>query len=264
MPRLTFISKNKKNKGIVFNDKEILSLYFYGVGIANKQGTSFTPEFLEFYIRAAQEEIEKYLGIKIVRQLISERSDYFKNEFAFNGFIKTKYPVGISLSLNGMLGDQAIVRYPKHWLTNNSTGENPTVRQIVMVPNSNVSESSLQSAVFGVNVLNTMGINVRDQIGSYWDIKYITGFKKTPFDLMNVIGKLAAIGLFNILGDIALGTAGLASYSVSIDGLSQSVGTTNSATNAAFGARILNYQKEIKESLQNLEKHYKGIIFSAV
>ena len=105
MPRLTFISKNKKNKGIVFNDKEILSLYFYGVGIANKQGTSFSPEFLEFYVRAAQEEIEKYLGIKIVRQSISERSDYFKNEFAFNGFIKTKYPVGISLSLNGMLGD---------------------------------------------------------------------------------------------------------------------------------------------------------------
>jgi len=74
-----------------------------------------------------------------------------------------------------------------------------------------------------------------------------------------VIGKLAAIGIFNVAGDIALGQSALASYSLSIDGLSQSISTTNSATNAAFGARIINYQKEIKDSLSKLKTYYRGI-----
>ena len=51
----------------------------------------------------------------------------------------------------------------------------------------------------------------------------------------------------------------MANYSLSIDGLSQSVGTTNSATNAAFGARIINYQKELKDSLEKLRAYYRGI-----
>ena len=73
--------------------------------------------------------------------------------------------------------------------------------------------------------------------------------------LLIMVIALAVIGIF------AVGSAepALASYSLSIDGLSQSISTTNSATNAAFGARIINYQKEIKDSLSKLKTYYRGI-----
>lgn len=266
MPRLTFIAKNIKNKGIVINDKELLSLYFYGIEVVNQQGTSINPTFLEFYIKAAQEEIEKFLNIKLIKQKVSERSDYYRNEFRNTGFIRTKLPVRTPLGLKGKLGEQTIVNYPKHWLTANRVNNLPTVRQIVMIPNANINEKQLQESIYGHNLLPTLGFANWEQVGSYWELDYITGFdfEDMPLDIFNLIGKLASFGLFNILGDIALGQAGLASYSLSIDSLSQSVSTTGSATNAVFGARLVTYQKEIKDTLDKLKGIYRGIIFTAI
>ena len=75
----------------------------------------------------------------------------------------------------------------------------------------------------------------------------------------DVIGKLASIGIFNIAGDIVLGQAAIANYSLSIDGLSQSIGTTMSAENSAYSARIRMYKDEIKDSLNRLRNYYRGV-----
>ena len=115
------------------------------------------------------------------------------------------------------------------------------------------------ASVLYSGVLPSLGLNGWREIPNYWTIEYCTGFDTIPEDLLDVVGKLASLGIFNIAGDIALGQAALANYSLSIDGLSQSVGTTNSATNAAFGARIINYQKELKDSLEKLRAYYRGI-----
>jgi len=60
-----------------------------------------------------------------------------------------------------------------------------------------------------------------------------------------VIRKLAAVTLMNIYGDGKF--AAIASRSVNLNSVSESISTTMSATSAAFGARIIQYQKEIKE-----------------
>jgi len=62
---------------------------------------------------------------------------------------------------------------------------------------------------------------------------------------VRAIGLQAAIHPFNILGDLAIG-AGIASMSVSVDGVSRSINTTASAENAAFSARIIQYHKELR------------------
>ncbi len=68
----------------------------------------------------------------------------------------------------------------------------------------------------------------------------------------------AAIGPLNIAGDLIAG-AGIANKSISLDGLSQSIGTTSSATNSGYGARILQYEKQMKHMLEGLRTHYTGI-----
>jgi len=79
-------------------------------------------------------------------------------------------------------------------------------------------------------------------------IDYTTGYENcqdVPDDIRNIIKKLAAVVLMNIYGDGKL--AAIASRSVNLNSVSESINTTLSATSATFGARIIQYQKEIKE-----------------
>lgn len=91
-------------------------------------------------------------------------------------------------------------------------------------------------------------------------VDYTAGFEpgQVPPVIKDVIGKKASFGPLNIAGDL-LGGAGIASQSISIDGLSQSFNTTSSATNAGYGARLIQYEREIKEVLPMLEKYYRGL-----
>ena len=77
-------------------------------------------------------------------------------------------------------------------------------------------------------------------------LDYTTGYATAeliPEDLRDIVGKIAALKMLNAIGDGLL--AGFSSSSISLDGLSESFSSTQSATNAYFGARIGVYQKDI-------------------
>ena len=78
-----------------------------------------------------------------------------------------------------------------------------------------------------------------------------------PVNILDLIGMLASFGPLNIFGDL-IAVAGIANVSLSIDGLSQSIGTTSSATNAGYGSRIIQYTKQIKDQIPLLRRYYKG------
>lgn len=80
--------------------------------------------------------------------------------------------------------------------------------------------------------------------------------------IIKAIGLLAAISPLDIAGDLIAG-AGIGSFSVGVDGLSQSIGTTASATSAGYGARIISYQKQLKDLMGMLRAKYRTVnIFS--
>ena len=66
-----------------------------------------------------------------------------------------------------------------------------------------------------------------------WEVDYVAGIDEKdssmPMSLLQeAINKRAATGILNVWGDLIIG-AGIANQSVSIDGVSQSIGTTQSA-----------------------------------
>jgi hypothetical protein len=93
-------------------------------------------------------------------------------------------------------------------------------------------------------------------------IDYETGYENcqdVPDEFRNIVTKIAACTLMNIYGDGR--TAAIASKSVNLNSVSESISTTMSATNAMFGARIIQYQKEIKEWMkQNRSKYSRTTI----
>ena len=83
------------------------------------------------------------------------------------------------------------------------------------------------------------------------------GFEQNriPTIINNAIGLIAALRILSIAGDLVVG-AGIASSSVGIDGLSQSIGTTASAMYGAYSARMEDYKNELKKIEKILKKVY--------
>lgn len=79
-----------------------------------------------------------------------------------------------------------------------------------------------------------------------------------PADIRQAIGYKAALLPLDVAGDLIAG-AGVASISVGVDGIHQSVNTTASSTNAGYGARVLQYERELKALIPALKAKYKMI-----
>ena len=265
MSSLNYTVKYKKNTGLVMSPTELRDLYFYGVQIRSKDGSEIPTYVWETQIKSAQDEIEGYLGIRFRRQLITETLTFFRDDYINNlPILNTSLPVVKPVTLVGMLNQQQQVRYPIEWLNSYQSSEDcGFARQIHLVPSGSVM--SADTNVILVGVMNMYGLRSLPQIPNYWTVQYLTGYcpTKLPYELLDLVGKFAAIKMFHIAGDLILG-AGIASQSVSIDGLSQSISSTSSATNAGYGARILGYIKDCKETLARIKGRYRGIYFTVL
>jgi len=78
--------------------------------------------------------------------------------------------------------------------------------------------------------------------------------------VFRAVGILSAMLPLNISGDLIAGP-GIAQINLGIDGLSQEIHTTASATNAGYGARVTMYYKELKQIMPKLRGKYKTINF---
>ena len=91
-------------------------------------------------------------------------------------------------------------------------------------------------------------------------IDYTTGWPSSDFvdrDLRNAIGMLGTVNLLNWMGDGLM--AGFSSSSVSLDGLSESFSSTQSATSAYFGARIKQYTDYLKKFCEKNRLKYGNV-----
>ena len=89
------------------------------------------------------------------------------------------------------------------------------------------------------------------QVQLFYLIDYDAGFETSddiPQDLREIIAKQAAVSLLNIIGDGLM--SGFSSSSLSMDGLSESFSSTQSATSAYFGARIKEYKDDISSYIK--------------
>lgn len=79
-----------------------------------------------------------------------------------------------------------------------------------------------------------------------------------PSDIVRAVALKASMLTLDVAGDLIAG-AGLASVSTSMDGLSQNINTTASATNSGYGARVLQFTKEYKELIATLRATYRSM-----
>lgn len=103
----------------------------------------------------------------------------------------------------------------------------------------------------------------QNQYPGGFEFDYTTGYETSDFMpeiLREVIMKVACIATLQWTGDGLL--AGFSSSSISLDGLSESFSSTQSATSAFFGARLLSLQSEVKEWMKHNRFKFSNVAIS--
>lgn len=256
MPSISYNIISSKNDGLALSPSQLISRYFFGIPVIDPQGNLIRNEDLEFYIRAAMEEYEGYLNLKLNKQVFEETLHYTLNDYKSWGYTPTTFPVLCVKSMYGFVGSIKQIEWPNSWLSIKKDSQGSLChRSVYLVPT--VGTVEYGNLVYN-GVIPHSGWMSGQSIPHYWRVLYITSFERIPEDILDAIGKLASINIFNQMGDIILG-AGIASQSIGIDGLSQSISTTSSATNAGYGARITQYLDELKKANPLLKQKYDGM-----
>ena len=238
---------------LLVSPAELRENYLFGLDLTDDDGKPFPDRMLEWYIRAGVDWLEKELDINLVAHTHSnEVHDHYADDYARWGYFQLQnYPV-IAL-------DEVFFQYPSmttrsvisnEWLVLEDNGVSGVVQ---IVP----GQGNIADILMIPGALLPMWSGATGRVPAIWHFTYRAGFEPgtAPPDIKHAIAMWASIGVLNIAGDLIVG-AGIASKSVTLPGLSQNINTTSSATNAGFGARIIEYQKEIKASIPNLRRYY--------
>jgi hypothetical protein len=242
--------------------QELKDIYLYGLedALSNDQGIPLPDRVYVHYIQAAIAKFEQKVQVRVCPKRFVEKHDWFREDAeTFMFFLTDEFPIlndeddATTLPVvELMLPGQVAQAFPASWLQLQED-----FGQLHLVPDSSsgISFSGTQAA----NALR--GLRSSKFIPNAFRLTYFAGFgadNPLPLNIKDVIGKEASFGPLNIGGDL-LGGAGIASQSISLDSLSQSFNTTSSATNAGFGARIIQYTKELKDQYPELIRTYKGL-----
>ncbi len=264
MPSVQYTIKSDKLQS-PFTVGQIKSQYTFGIDLVDSLGNAMSDEAIQSHIDRAIAMMEGYLNLKLRKQIITETFNFVGSDWRQWGIVPTSFPIVKAFSLSGFLGKVEQISFPGEWVSTQRSTDGIYQRHFTIVPTTN-STTTNNSLVYS-GVYPHLGHFSSRTVPNYWSLQYCTSFDGAiPADILEAIGMLSTMSLFDIFGDLLL-TPGIASQSISLDGLSQSLGTTQSAENAALSARIRSYERRLngKEGLlRKLKNKYDGIGFDVL
>lgn len=261
MPTIVLSISFEKNTGLMFSPAEIADQYLHGIPLCTRDGREIPQNTIREKIRAAQAQIEQFLSVKLTRQIVEETRDFVRADYFSWGFLKVTYPVRCVTDLTGFISTTRQIEFPMSWISSKYTTDDTLLYRTIHIVPAGSGTTNTNSVVF-VGITPNAGFFGVQSIPNYWRIEYCTGFKEVPANIREAVGKLAAIQILAIAGDILLG-AGITSQSLSMDGLSQSISTTRSSTSSIYAARIKQYGDELAKGMLDMKDWYKGMNFLA-
>ena len=249
--------------GTVLTPDDLRYTYMWGIDFKATNGSKFSDEQAQFFIDAATAEMERRLNITIRKRRIKcedvieknhlkRKVDYDDEETPYDfsyrkiqryGMIQTKQRPLLKVTRCMLLNkghNDDVDLLPSTVLDK----KNGVIKFLKRPFKPNDTWKGICEAIspFGAETWNSH---------LFYSIDYDAGYETSddiPDDLRHNIGIMIAISLLNVIGDGLM--AGFSSSSLSMDGVSESFSSTQSATSAMYGARIMEYRKEIEDYIQ--------------
>ncbi len=211
--------------------------YLVGFDFDGNDGQRLPPEFYEGKIADAIAKLESVAGMDVLeRNIVGEKHDYFVTDYLNYAFmqlfrmpcqavsqVRAVYPTG-----------QTIQVFPSEWVRLNVEHS-----QFSLVPTSGSLAQVMLGGGNGYLPFIFAGLSHLPQL---WEVDYVSGFRSdaVPRDVVSAVCKLACIEIFTIFSDL-VGPLGVASSSLGLDGMSQSIARQL----PAFKARIDSYKFDL-------------------
>lgn len=235
----------------LWTPQQVKDLKLFGVNLTQDEGQPYPDAMFTHGVDWATEHVFGMLNLKYgstdYATITAERHSQDPNGMLL--FLLSKTPVREMVSVRVRIGTYPIMDVPTSWV-DLEDAESGMV-QIVPVSNSAVilSYPALYQSLLMRNSRAT----------GLWEFTYKAGFKDSdcPADIKQLVALHAIRDVLITAGDLIAG-AGIASQSVSMDGLSQSIGTTASATNSGYGSRLIENNKIIKNLEERLLAKYSS------
>lgn len=249
--------------GTILTPDDFRYTYLWGTDFKATNGSMFSDEQIQYFIDAATTEMERRLNITIRKRRIKcedvieknhlkRKVDYDDEETPYDfsyrkiqryGMIQTKQRPILNVSRCTMLnkGNSDDVDLLPSTVLDKKNGVIKFLKR-PWKPSDTADGINTAISRYGAETWNPH---------LFYSLNYEAGFETSddiPEDLRHNIGLMIAISLLNVIGDGLM--AGFSSSSLSMDGVSESFSSTQSATSATFGARIMEYKKELDDYIQ--------------
>lgn len=231
---------------------EMLQTYLFGIDLTDPQGNPFPRSLMAGYLNSSIAYAESLFDICLTEQEFTENHDYERQDYQNWGYLQLWHrPVKQVKSLCMMMGNRPSYQIPNDWVRLDQNGG-----KIQLYPSSGSAGGLLMGSSGGMYG----AFHPWSYVPQVWRVEYTAGMtcEEFPQHLKELIYKYAAMGILQVWGDLILG-AGIASSSLSIDGLSQSIGTTQSAMYGGASARCEEYRKDIQNLIPVIRQKYDGI-----
>lgn len=237
--------------------QELKDSVFFGIDLTDDAGQPYPDSLFGFYIEAAISQVETEFDIVLVPTVITDEAhDYHRQDFEH--FIYTlldHHPIISVEQVRLVLPyETKVLDFPKQCFNIDYTAGS---LEIALGPGQLAMGLAPAMTPFFLQRQDYLPRALRVDYTAGFSDKTLLGRRGLPAMIKKYIAYLAAEGPLGIAGDLIVG-AGIASQSISMDGLSQSVNTTSSATNSGYGSRILQYQKERDEIKKVMEQAFRG------
>jgi len=265
--------------GMIITPDDCRYTYLWGTDFKATNGTYFRDEQIRWFIEEAINYMERQLNITIKKRVIMsqardrglkkstryKKGDYDIEEPLYDfswrkiqkyGLIQTKYRPILDVTRCELIyknGDK------KSFIDDIAIDRQHGKIKLLKRP---FKPSQTFTAIR--ESLGRYGAETYEQ-RMFYAVDYTAGFDNSdevPEDLRQIIGKVTAISLLNIIGDGLM--SGFSSSSLSMDGVSESFSSTQSATSAYFGARIAVYQKEVENYIKENKYKFQNTPISAL
>lgn len=253
---------------------DIRFTYLWGTDFKATNGQPFTDEQIRFFIESSAAEVGRMLNIQIRKQRIRSNAEARGLKKGEDYDIEES-PYDFRYSRISRYGYIQTLRKPVsrlHKLTllsRFSESRNLTSRVILDRPKGVIkllerpvkpteTAKGIQTAI-GMYGAQTMEAHL------FYAIDYDAGYENSdeiPEDLRQIIGKHCAVSMLNIIGDGLM--SGFSSSSLSMDGISESFSSTQSATSAYFGARIKEYKEDIDNYVKANKNKFANLVIGSI
>lgn len=245
----------------------IRNAYMFGVRVQNPEtGKEMDDTFYYHVLEVAIDKAEKELDISILPNIHKEEHDYYEQDFNSYMYIHTyKKPIlqveNLQLEFNG----RSVYKFPANWWKVENVGGHihlyPTA---LMQVGQGASFNSIVSGYpYMAGMIPPNGSTFAPQM---IHVDYISGLLprkragvsqpwECPPSLEQLVIKYALKEIYQVWGNLIIG-AGIANKSLEVDGISEVIGTTQSAMYGGASAQIIQINDDINELLKGLKSYF--------